>query len=219
MANLSPISYVSPRGTLCYRNQNEEFSKISSEISSHTLVDAGRQYILFQFLKQTRNLNGDVAELGVYRGGTAKLIAKTSFPTTTHLFDTFTGLPEIGAKDSAVYQFKGRFAEPENKVRQYLSDCPNVKIYPGLFPETTSSVENVKFRFAHIDADLYQSVLDACSFFYPRLVPGGIMIFDDYGYTSCPGCKIAIDEFFAGKSEQPIYLEDTGQCVVIKLGV
>ena len=44
---------------------------------------------------------------------------------------------------------------------------------------------------------------------------GGILLFDDYGDHSCPGAKIAVDQFFDDKSEYPIYLP-TGQCVVLK---
>ena len=42
--------------------------------------------------------------------------------------------------------------------------------------------------WAHIDVDIYQSVRDCISFIYPRLSPGGFMIFDDYGFPKLPGC-------------------------------
>ena len=57
-------------------------------------------------------------------------------------------------------------------------------------------------------------VLDSCDFFYPRLTPGGMMLFDDYGFASCPGVRKAVDEFFADKMQKPIYLP-TGQALVI----
>jgi O-methyltransferase len=47
------------------------------------------------------------------------------------------------------------------------------------------------------------------------MVPGGIIVYDDYGFHSCTGAKIAVDEFYTGKEERPIYLP-TGQCIVIK---
>jgi len=58
--------------------------------------------------------------------------------------------------------------------------------------------------------------MDCCDFFYKRLARGGIIIFDDYGYITCPGAKKAIDEFFSGKPEYPCYLP-TGQCFAIKI--
>ena len=56
---------------------------------------------------------------------------------------------------------------------------------------------------------------DGCAFFYPRMAPGGVMVFDDYGAPTCPGVQQAVDEFFAGKPERPLYLP-TGQAVVCK---
>jgi len=67
----------------------------------------------------------------------------------------------------------------------------------------------------HIDVDIYQSVKDCCEFFYPRLHAGGVMLFDDYGKWTCPGAKLAVDEFFATKPEKRFYFP-SGQCFVIK---
>jgi O-methyltransferase len=64
--------------------------------------------------------------------------------------------------------------------------------------------------------DLYQSVLDSIEFVYPRLVPGGILVFDDYGFPSCTRAREATDKAFTGRREKPIYLP-TGQAMVIKL--
>ena len=70
------------------------------------------------------------------------------------------------------------------------------------------------YCFVHVDADIYRSVCDCCAFFYPRLVQGGMMLFDDYGFATCPGVRKAVDEFFADKSHKPLYLP-TGQALVI----
>lgn len=73
-----------------------------------------------------------------------------------------------------------------------------------------------RIAFAHIDLDIYQSILDSCRFIYPRLSPGGVIVFDDYGFMSCPGAREAVDRFFADKLEIPLVLP-TGQAIVIKL--
>jgi len=65
--------------------------------------------------------------------------------------------------------------------------------------------------------DIYQAVKDCIDWIYPRLVAGGFMIFDDYGFPSCPGERRAVDEVFAKLPEAPICLP-TGQCLVVKLG-
>ena len=88
--------------------------------------------------------------------------------------------------------------------------------YQGTFPKTAGPIENLTFCFVHIDVDIYKSVMDCCTFFYPRMEKCGIMIFDDYGFLSCPGAKMAVDEFFYDKPEKPCYLP-TGQCIIIRL--
>ena len=60
--------------------------------------------------------------------------------------------------------------------------------------------------------------MSTCEFVYPRLVPGGMMVFDDYGFWSCPGARMAVDQFFAEKLERPLALP-TGQAIVTKLPV
>src|SRR5262249_30195318 len=77
------------------RNFRRVFAKIG-----HTLVDQARCYILHRLAIQTSTLPGDMAEVGVYKGGTAKLLALTIEPTsskTLHLFDTFSGMPPTDA--------------------------------------------------------------------------------------------------------------------------
>ena len=82
-------------------------------------------------------------------------------------------------------------------------------------PETFDGLEAGRFSFVHVDVDLYQPTIDCCHFFYPRLVPGGMMVFDDYGFPACRGEKDAADEYFSDKAEKPFVLP-TGQGIVIK---
>jgi len=82
-------------------------------------------------------------------------------------------------------------------------------------PATFAEREKARIAFAHVDVDIYRSVLDCCEFIYPRLVQGGFMLFDDYGFASCPGARRAVDEFFLDAPETPIVL-GTGQAFVIK---
>jgi hypothetical protein len=68
-----------------------------------------------------------------------------------------------------------------------------------------------------VDVDLYEATLGSLDFFYPRLVPGGMLVCDDYGFTTCPGATRAVDEFMSGRPEPIIHLP-TGQGLVIKRG-
>jgi O-methyltransferase len=196
---------------------DETFSSLVKQIEGYTLVDQIRCFNLYQFAKQARGMNGDVAEIGVYKGGTAKLISKVVAGTTkvVHLFDTFSGMPPTDSTKDL--HKKGDFSDTSlDRVKKYLKDCNNVRFYQGFFPDTAGPVINLQFCFVHIDVDIYKSVLDCCKFFYPRMVKGGIMVFDDYGFLSCPGAKMAVDEFFSDKAEYPCRLPTT-QCFIIKI--
>lgn len=197
--------------------EDEYFNTLVRKIENHTLVDKVRCFIIFQFITHTKSINGDVAEVGVYRGGTARLIAEIleEGKKHLHLFDTFEGMPEVDERQDIHQQ--GDFSDTSIKqVKRFLDGFSKVHFYQGVFPQTASPVINNKFSFVHIDVDIYQSVLDSCGFFYPRMVSGGIIVFDDYGFVSCPGAKRAVDDFFASRAEQPCYLP-TGQCFVIKI--
>lgn len=197
-------------------NDDREFTKILRKIE-YTLVDHSRCYMLYQFAKQACEFQGDVAEVGVYKGGTAKLLAEAFAcrpDKTVHLFDTFEGMPRTDPKMDLHHA--GDFTDTSlEAVQKQLRDNRNARFYKGFFPETAGPVAGNRFCLVHVDADIYQSVKDCCAFFYPRLEKAGIMIFDDYGFSSCPGARKAVDEFFADKPEFPFYLP-SGQCVVAK---
>lgn len=194
------------------------FSKLMKPISSRTLVDPVRCFLLYKLALQCRKIGGDVAEVGVYRGGTARLLAEAFGQTkkTIHLFDTFSGMPPADPKKD--WHRRGDFDDTSlTSVRSFLMDYSSVRLHAGLFPQTAASLETGStFSFVHVDVDIYQSVLDSCCFFYPRLERGGVMVFDDYGFLTCPGAKLAVDEFFQENPEEPCYLP-TGQCLVIKI--
>ena len=192
------------------------FGKLMSQIP-YTLVDRVRCFMLYQFAQQASRLEGEFAEIGVYKGGTAKLMAKTIEATgkVIHLFDTFEGMPETDPDKD--HHLKGDFDDTSlAQVKKSLDGCGNVRFYPGYFPATAGPIKDLSFSLAHIDVDIYQSVRDCCDFFYPRMTRGGLMVFDDYGFESCPGAKAAVDEFFHDKPERPCY-NITGQCLVTKL--
>ena len=213
------ISWISEKWTIDLWNEDREFNKLAKQVEGYTAVVRVRLFMLYQLANMAISLDGNVAEAGVYRGGSAKLLAKVferNREKTLFLFDTFSGMPETDPlKD---IHKKGDFSNTSlQSVQKFLADCRNVIIHEGLFSDTFGNVTDETFCFAHIDCDIYQSVKECCEFFYPKMTPGGVMVFDDYGFISCPGAKEAVDEYFLGKPENPIYLP-TGQCVVIKRG-
>jgi hypothetical protein len=170
--------------------------------------------MLYQLVKSIKNLEGDMAEVGVYKGGTAKLIAKAEPTKTVHLFDTFSGMPDRCL--SIDLHHAGEFNDCSlSQVKSFLQDCANVFFYPGVFPETGNEVLEKKFSLVHIDTDIYLSVKACLEFFYPRLSSSGALIIDDYESAACPGVKQAVVEYMAEKSEYPIITAEA-QCVIIK---
>jgi O-methyltransferase len=205
-----------PAGKPIWSDDNA-FCTLAEQIGHRTLIDRTRCFMLYQLALQCRSLEGNVAEIGVYKGGTARLISKVFAETdkTVHLFDTFTGMPPTD-KNKDLHR-EGDFPDVLlDDVKKFLKDCDNIRLWPGIFPDTASPIMNMRFCFVHIDADIYKSVMDCCRFFYPRMKTGGTMIFDDYGFATCPGAKAAVDEFFSEKLEFPCSLP-TGQCIVVKL--
>ena len=174
-------------------------------------------YNLYYHLERTAELQGDVAELGVYRGGGAKLLQAFKRRSLLHLFDTFSGMPDKAA--AIDHHGAGDFADTsESSVRSYLHADDTVRFHPGVFPASTAGLPgDIRFRFVHLDVDLYQSTLDGLRYFHPRLVPGGVLISHDFNSISCPGVRAAFEEYFAEVDECVLPLFDT-QCLVVKGG-
>lgn len=172
-------------------------------------------FTVYSIAKSQSVFDGDMAEVGVYRGGSAKLICEAKGNRKLHLFDTFEGLPKVSDKDThfgtKFWKDKQFNDTSEDQVRKYLKSYPNVSIYKGIFPQTAEPISNSKFSFAHLDVDLYKSTLDCLEFFYPRMIPGGIILTHDYHAN---GVKTAFKEFFADKKLSIIELTGS-QCMVV----
>lgn len=202
---------------LLLESKNDIFRSLMQEVESYTLVTKPRCFLLHEFAKHTANIKGDVAEVGVYKGGTARIISKAFAKSNKviHLFDTFSGMPPTDPDKDLLKEGVFSVTSLDN-IQKRLADCNNIRFYQGFFPDTSDPVTHLSFCFVHVGVDIYNSVMSCCQFFYPRMEKGGIMVFDDYGFQSCPGAKIAVDEFFNDKPEHPCCLP-TGQCIVIKL--
>lgn len=163
-------------------------------------------------IRATQKIGGDIAEVGVYKGGSAKVLCELKGEKALHLFDTFEGLPEGTEKDEATLSVH-QYSEELQSVKNYLEKYKNVFFYPGLFPATATPVNYKKFSFVHLDVDLYKPTLDSLEFFYSRMNTGGIILSHDY--STLKGVRSAFSEFFAHKPESVLELSTT-QCLVIK---
>ncbi len=199
-----------------------QFRQLFNSVQDRTLVRIDRSYMLYQFARRASLLpDGDVAQVGIYKGGTARMVASTFTHTTKkiYLFDTFEGLPPRTDADGITRKELDSASEFSDvnfeSVQEYFSTIPNTVFKKGYFPHTAKGMEDEKFCFVYLDVDLYQSIRDGLDFFFPRMTQGGVIMVDDYGTKLWPGVAKAVDEFCAEHNMLPVKTAPW-QCLILK---
>lgn len=173
---------------------------------------------VLECVKATARLGAVMAEVGVFRGGSARLIRAADRDRPLHLFDTFAGLPETTREDvtfrGTAFR-KGEFACDLASVRGYLADLGGLHFHQGLFPDSAAGLDDLRVSFAHIDVDLYASHKASLEWFYPRLVPGGILLSHDV--STCEGPRRSFQEFQQTHRDPVIQLPGD-QAMIVKVG-
>lgn len=203
-------------GALVYSNHPERLRALGLiKVVKHQteiLQTDNEAYQIFMAVTRTAKIKGALAEVGVYKGGSARLICKAKGNKPLYLFDTFSGIPSVGEIDQGIS--KGQFAASLEQVKKSLSDCEQTYFYKGWFPASADGrVRNTTFSFVHLDVDTYESTMNSLRFFYPRVARGGVILSHDY--ISVAGVRKAFDEFFKDKPEPIIELSGT-QCLIVK---
>ncbi|GAB6853788.1 TylF/MycF/NovP-related O-methyltransferase [Asaia astilbis] len=179
-----------------------------------SLLSSDEAFVLHELAHAQAVYEGDLAEFGVYRGASAELLCMVKAHRTLHLFDTFEGLPAPKGKEGKVFA-KGEFHGSLESVRQKLAGYENVAFHPGFFPDSASSLGDERYSFVHLDVDLYEATLAGLAYFYPRMIPGGIILTHDYSIID--GVSQAFAEYLADKPEHVIELPTT-QAMIIRQG-
>ncbi len=146
-----------------------------------------------RYIKE-RDIKGNLAEVGVYRGAFSSLLSKYLSDRKIYLFDTFEGFAKNDLDTEKILE---EHVFKDTSVQEVLEVMPNknnVIIKKGYFPETAKDVEDT-FCFVSLDADLYNPILAGLEFFYPRLEHGGYIFIHDFESIRYPGCKKAVLEF------------------------
>jgi len=212
-----------PEATYAPWLSDTEFQQLYRIIRKNTLVDRYRCYELWQLVAESAKLvNGDLIEIGVWRGGTGALIARkcqlVGIEGTVYLCDTFKGIVKAGPLDPSYVG--GEHANTTKEDVLGLLNALNldrVSILEGIFPDESKGVlDNHRFRLCHIDVDVYQSAKDIVSWIWPRLEYGGIIIFDDYGFRGCAGITRFVNEERLNRDRLVLH-NLNGHAVVIKL--
>ena len=143
-------------------------------------------------------IKGAFAELGVYKGETARFTHLMDDSREFHLFDTFDGFKEddLKAENSEIKKYNtDNFSDTSLEiVKDFIDGNENIILHKGYFPETANKVKEKEYAFVHLDADLYKPTLAGLEYFYPRLAKGGVMFIHDYNHN-WDGVRKAVEEF------------------------
>lgn len=218
--------FLSPNGNKLYDFRNEPgFAEIAQKTISErrTLLDFNRLLTLFQSVRNTQDIGCSVAEIGAYKGGSSKFLARcyAHFDKNPpiHVFDTFTGHPDVLVSTLDGKHKPGLFSDTDAAaVKDYLSEFKNIDVHVGSIEERCSDVKEERFSLVHIDVDIYSATVTCLNFFAPRLVEGGIIVVDDYGFSTCIGAKQAVDYFLSVTENFYGFYVHTGQFVLQKRG-
>lgn len=185
---------------------------------------------------------GAFVESGVWMGGSSMAAADTLVKHGVtdrdfYLFDTFEGIPAPGVEDGLIGSDRSlqEWWDKENsdgsapwldapaaRVRANMlsTGYPDERLHlvPGLVEETIPAAAPEQIAFLRLDTDWYSSTKVEMDLLFPRISPGGVLIVDDYGYTT--GARKAVDEFLASYPH-PVFLHRIDSCgrLAIKPGV
>ena len=210
-----------------------KFLKIVDEVRPITMVGIERLYSLWCSVNYVvkNNIDGDIVECGVWRGGCCELIAKTleSLGNTSrriYMYDTFEGMtkPEevdvsydgkIKAKEMLeLFEKKGNYEYGEKgwcessiqHVHNVMAGTgypmENVCLVKGKVEDTIPDVMPNNISILRLDTDWYESTKHEMLHLYKNLSQGGVLISDDYYYWT--GCKKAIDDYFSDQ-KKPLF--------------
>ncbi|KKQ27327.1 MAG: hypothetical protein A3H17_04225 [Candidatus Levybacteria bacterium RIFCSPLOWO2_12_FULL_37_14] len=210
------IKFLASRGRVItnYNDHRLSIIRLITNIKSEgrMLLQYSEAYMIYMLVKNTAKIKGDLAEVGAYTGGSAKLICEAKGDREVYLFDTFEGLPKTTKLDTS---FKsGEYPASYEDVRNYLKEYSHVHLIKGIFPKSAEKIKDNKFSFVHLDVDIYTSTKESLKFFYPRMNKGGAIISHDY--VSSNGVRKAFDDFFKNKKEYLLQVSDS-QCLIIKV--
>jgi O-methyltransferase len=198
----------------------EDGKEIYLKCKDYTQTSLERIYMLQKAVRylEKRNIKGDLVECGVWKGGSCMVMAYSLKKKNRkiYLYDTFTGMSEpnkidtftqinLNAKEKWKKKQKDNYNSwnyanlGEVKMNMKLTKYPKDKLVfvKGKVEDTIPLTIPKKIALLRIDTDWYKPTKHCLEHLYPKLVKGGVIIFDDYGYLK--GAKKAVDEFFIKK--------------------
>jgi len=225
-ANL-PFTFIAYQpDSQSHYNSHEEFHNLFKSFTLHNKFNnAGDVVRLWSFIINIKqilkeNISGDFAELGVWRGNTASVLAHyaASANRKVYLFDTFEGFDtrDLAGIDKDKEMV---FADTSLAMVKEVIGAPGdvCKFVKGYFPSTiTDEHRATTYSIVSIDCDLYEPMKAGLEFFYPLMSKGGLLLLHDYSSIFWDGAKKAIDEFCAENEEYVLLIPDKSGSALIR---
>ena len=203
--------------------------KYDLHLYEHDYKELCRVFYFRDLLEQVSSIEGSIVECGVGSGSSlfafSTLSLLSDYKRSIWAFDSFEGLPGSSSQDidhenrnKGMYRFSREHVIEQLKLNgideSFLSE--NITFVSGDFTKTLSLYDETPISILHIDADLYVSYLTVLNALYEMVAPGGIIAFDEYHHYMWPGATQAVDEFFAGRSEEVVKSPIVDKYYVIK---
>jgi len=209
-------------------------SSFGSLVLKYSITSKERADCLLDSLEKTKNIEGDVVECGVYRGGNILGMAEFFYVNKInnkiiYAYDTYSGMTEPSDLDETytgekaehiIYNpiikcYSGLEEVKNNIFKNTRYDCTKIKFVVGDIRKTLDENTNLpeKVSLLRLDTDFYDSTKKELEVFWPLLSKGSIVIIDDYGHWK--GCRRAVDEFFKDKNVVMEEIDYTGRKIVI----
>lgn len=203
------------------------FFQIQAAVGIRTMTSRERQYALYQAVNYVvdNHIEGDIVECGVWKGGSSMISAlalknKGQIDRKLYLYDTFAGMSAPTKEDVSLHgtQAQGKweaFADGDKNLWDYASlqevkdnlestgyPKNNLVFVPGKVEDTIPAKMPERIALLRLDTDWYASTKHELEHLFPLLVPGGVLIIDDYGHWK--GARQAVDEYLS--TQPPIFL-------------
>jgi O-methyltransferase len=207
------VQQLAHLGGVDLKPYNRAFEALRRKFQDYTMVQVPTFVRNLELCNAYRDVEGDFVECGTWRGGMCAAIAEVLGPERkVHLFDSFEGLPQAQGIDgpaalewqqnkNGTYYYDNCCAE-ERFVHEAmrLANRSKYAVYKGWFDQTLSTYPGNPIAILRLDGDWYKSILVCLEHLFPHVVPGGLIILDDY--KAWDGCARAVHDYLS-RSKSP----------------
>jgi O-methyltransferase len=211
------------------RNQSFLYDPRFRHAFDRNATDANEQTWLWRLhtltwaATQAARLPGDFVECGTFRGFMSAVVCEYvnfgNLDKTFYLYDSFSGLPDRWSTATERVTTNPVYAEAEGynlaAVQQRFAGYRNVKVIQGIVPEILLSDAPERIAYLHIDLNAAAAEIGALDMLFDRIVPGGMIVFDDFGHMRHVEQHRAEIEWMRARGHAILELP-TGQGLVVK---